>query len=65
MIYPSFRGGMGQLDVMRREAGKGEALLLVAGTGHVLGRWCIFSIEESQDTFLKNGYPARWNFARG
>nr|VFJ68699.1 MAG: hypothetical protein BECKDK2373B_GA0170837_12202 [Candidatus Kentron sp. DK] len=62
VIYPSFRGGTGQLEAMRAEASKGEALVLVAGTGHVLGRWCILSIEESQDTFLKNGVPRKVAF---
>nr|VFK59876.1 MAG: hypothetical protein BECKTC1821F_GA0114240_103817 [Candidatus Kentron sp. TC] len=47
---------------MRQEASKGDPLLLVAGTGHVLGRWCITNIEESQDTFLKNGVPHKVEF---
>lgn len=61
-IYPGWRGGTGQLDAMRSQAGKGEPLMLVDGLGHVHGRWVILGIEEEADTFAPAGVPRRQRF---
>lgn len=62
-IYPSFRGGLGQLDAMRAEADKGEALLLVDGTGKVWGEYCITEVRETQTVFFSNGMPRKIDFS--
>ncbi|TAN71131.1 MAG: phage tail protein, partial [Magnetospirillum sp.] len=41
VILPHYRGGLGQLDAMRAEAGKGKPLMLVDGLGRVWGKYCI------------------------
>lgn len=62
-VYPSFRGGLGQLDAMRAEADKGEALLLVDGTGKVWGEYCITEVRETQTVFFSNGMPRKIDFS--
>lgn len=63
VIYPHYRGGFGQLNAMRREADKGEPLMLVEGTGKVLGRWVIASLRETQGSFARDGSPAKVRFS--
>jgi phage protein U len=62
-IYPTFKGGLGQVEAMRGEADKEEPLMLVAGTGAVLGRWTILSITETQTIFFANGVAKKRVFA--
>jgi len=61
-IYPAYRGGLGQVAAMRAEAAKGQALLLVDGTGGVWGRYCITEIRETRETFFSNGVPRKIDF---
>lgn len=61
-IYPGFRGGLEQVDRMRAEAEAGTPLLLVAGTGRVLGKWVITEITETQTVFYANGVARRRDF---
>lgn len=62
VIFPHFKGGLGQLESMRQEAGQGQPLLLVEGSGKVLGRWVIESVTENQSVFEKNGTPQQIEF---
>ncbi len=62
VIYPTFRGGLGQIDDMRAAAESATPLRLVTGTGQNFGRYIITSIEEKQDVFLPAGIPKRINF---
>lgn len=62
-IYPGFRGGFGQVDSMRAEAGKGEALDLVDGTGKAWGKYCIIDVTETRTVFYSNGLPRRIDFS--
>ncbi|WP_306168638.1 phage tail protein [Halomonas sp. MMSF_3323] len=62
VIYPKYRGGFGQLNEMRSLAATGQPLLMVAGTGRLLGRWCIESITETQSVFLGAGLPRKQAF---
>jgi len=62
-IYPHFTGGLGQVDAMRAEAAKGEALLMVTGRGDVLGHWLINTIDEKSSTFFDDGSPRRIDFS--
>ncbi|BCS94627.1 tail assembly protein [Desulfoluna limicola] len=61
-IYPVYKGGIGQVDDMRTEAGKGKPLSLVDGRGMAWGKWCIESIEEDQAFFLPGGIPKKQTF---
>lgn len=61
-VYPGYRGGLGQVDAMRAEAGGGEPLRLVGGTGTVFGLWCITRVRETGRAFLEGGAPRRIDF---
>jgi len=61
-LYPSYKGGLGQLDSLRNEAGRGKPLSLVSGYGAVFGKWCIFEIEEEQSVFAQRGAPRKIEF---
>lgn len=63
--YPYFKGGLKQLDGMRKEATKGKPLLLVDGLGVVHGYWVITSIEERHSTISAQGVPRKINFTLG
>ena len=63
LIYPHFRGGLGQIKAMRREAEKAKPLLLVDGRGFVLGQWVIEGIDESQSLLWANGVPRKIAFS--
>ncbi len=62
VIYPHYKGGLGQLQTMRNEAGKGKALLLVDGLGYIHDEWCILEIEEKQKVFERGGLPLKQEF---
>ena len=61
-IYPSFKGGIGQLDAMRASAERGEPLTYVDGIGNLLGKYCIKSVKETGSTFHKNGIARKQTF---
>jgi phage protein U len=61
-IYPTYKGGLGQLDSMREMAGTGTPMLLVDGLGRILRKWVITQIEEDQGTFLEAGIPRKVSF---
>ncbi|WP_337843584.1 phage tail protein [Rheinheimera sp.] len=63
VIYPRYKGGFDQMKKMEDEAGKGEPLLLVTGTGSILGLWVIESISETGSIFLGNGAPRKIEFS--
>jgi phage tail protein len=63
VIYPHFRGGLGQVDQMRRTAEVGIPLPLIAGTGKVLGVWVLTRVGEGQRTFAEQGAPLRQDFS--
>jgi len=63
VIYPHFAdAGLGQVDGMRAEAGKGLPLALVCGRGVVWGRWVITGLRELQRVFWSNGAPRAQEF---
>lgn len=63
VVYAEFRGGTGQLDAMRALAEKGLPQRLIDGSGRLLGRWVIESVEETQSTFAAKGYPRKQEFS--
>jgi len=62
IIYPHFKGGLGQIDAMRSEADKGEPLILVDGTMKVWGKYAIRRIEEAQAVLNERGQPRKQSF---
>ena len=62
VIYPYHKGGLGQLDAMRGEAGRGKPLLMTDGTGRVWGQWVLTRVEETRRVFQANGTPQRIEF---
>lgn len=62
VIYPHYKGGLGQVDAMRAEAAKGQPLDLVDGFGKVWGVWVIRSVRDRRSQFLGNGAPMRIEF---
>jgi hypothetical protein len=62
-IYPLYKGGIGQLNQMRQQAGTGTPLILVDGLGNIWGKWCIEEIQETQTVFLPGGIPQKQSFS--
>lgn len=62
VIYPHYRGGLGQVDAMRAEAARGAPLRLVTGEGANLGLWCITGIRETGSYPIAGGSPRKIEF---
>jgi phage protein U len=65
-IYPEYKGGLEQLDSLRRTAKLGKPLDFAFGYGNVgkaLGKWTIESITEEQMYFHTNGQPRKQTFS--
>ncbi|WP_321392861.1 phage tail protein [Emcibacter sp.] len=62
VIYPEYKGGLGQLDTMRALAGKGEPLIMMDGLGRNMGKWVIVTVEETQTRFIESGIPLKQQF---
>ena len=62
VLYPAYKGGLGQLDAMRAEAVKGQPLMLSSGSGDVFGKWCLTRVEETRSVFYADGSPRKKEF---
>ncbi len=62
-ILPHFKGGLGQIDAMRTEAGKGEKLRMVDSKGINRGHFVIKRINETQSQPISTGQPRRIEFS--
>ncbi|MGP3789411.1 phage tail protein [Pseudomonas sp. B392_1p] len=62
-VFPQWRGGLGQLEALRALAARLVPLDLVTGAGHVLGAWCLRSIQEDQSALLRGGIPRKQGFS--
>lgn len=68
IIYPTFRGGLGQVEAMRAEANAGKPLLLIDLYGlrddsrNILGYWCITTVKEKSSEYLAGGIPQKIEF---
>ena len=62
VIYPEWRGGLGQIDDLRKLAAEGKPQTMIDGTGNVLGRWVIERLEEKQAVFADAGVPRKQEF---
>lgn len=56
------RVGLGQMDRLRAEAGRGEPLPLTDGMGNHWGKWCIERVEETRSAFFPDGAPRKIEF---
>jgi len=63
VIYPHFKGGLRQVELMRLRAGTGVPMMLVDGLGWVWDRWVITSVEETKTLFLADGAPRKIEFS--
>jgi len=61
-LYPYFKGGLQQLDAMRAEAGKGQPLMLIDGSGQIWQQWVIVHIEQTHTALFENGTPRKIAF---
>ena len=58
VVYPHFRGGLGQIARMRQQAEQGVPLPFIYCSefvGQYLGRWCIKEIDEGRISLVKYG----------
>lgn len=62
IIYPHYKGGLGQLPALRAMAGEGEPLILADGRGNIWGRYCLLRVEETQTVFAAAGVPRKIEF---
>ncbi|WP_320172618.1 phage tail protein [Maridesulfovibrio sp.] len=62
VIYPTYKGGLGQIDKMREMQGKGEPLMLVDGLGNVHDKWVIVTLTEKDDAFFRDGVAQKQEF---
>ena len=62
VIYPSYRGGSGQIEKMRQLAKQGKPLNLISASGGLLGKWVIESVEEKQSSHAAFGQPRKQEF---
>lgn len=65
VIYPHFKGGLRQVELMRLVADQGQPLILVDGLGWVWDRWVVASVEERKSLFLSDGAPRKIEFTVG
>lgn len=61
-LYPSFDGGLAQVEQMRELADKGEPLQLVDGLGRVWGAWAIVEVGDTRSVLMDDGQPRRIAF---
>lgn len=61
-IFPTFKGGIGQLNELRTIGRRLQAVNLTSGFGEVLGTWCLESINEEQSSLLAGGIPRKQAF---
>lgn len=62
VIYPSFQGGLSQIETMRKLADRGEPLSLVDGLGRVWDRWVITELSDTRTLFTDDGQPRKLEF---
>ena len=63
VIFPSFKGGLKQLDHLRAIGGRLVPMSLTTGYGLALGNWCLSTITEEQGAFLQGGIPRKQTFS--
>lgn len=62
VIYPTFRGGLDQIEKLRAMADEGKSLMLTDGIGRVWGKWVIERIQDTRSVLIDNGEARRIEF---
>ena len=62
LLLPEITGGESNLDRLEAMADKGDAWVLVDGTGELLGLWCIEKLDRTKTLFFQDGTPRRIEF---
>ena len=62
VIYPGFKGGLGQIEAMRALADAGKPQQLVDGLGRIWGAWVITEIGDTRTVFADDGQPRKLEF---
>ncbi len=63
VIYPTYKGGLTQIDEMRKMMNAGEPLMLVDGQGNVHDKWIIANVTETDSVFFKDGVEQQQDFS--
>lgn len=61
-LMPELTGGPARLDELRDMAATGDAHRLIDGQGYVLGTWVIEGVEETRETFFRDGTARKIKF---
>jgi phage protein U len=62
VIYPHYKGGLRQVDLMILKAETATPLMMVDGLGWVWKRWIITNITENKKFFMADGAPRKIEF---
>jgi phage protein U len=65
VIFPHYRGGLGQIESLRQQASTGNPLPLIyafESVGQYCGLWCVTAIEETRTVFFDDGRPRKIEF---
>ena len=62
VIFPEWRGGVGQIDSMRDQAATGDPQILIDGRGNILGLYAATNISETQSEIGGFGIPRKQEF---
>ena len=62
VIYPSFKGGLGQIEAMRTLADAGKPQVLVDGLGRIWGSWVLVDIGDTRTLFTDDGQARKLEF---
>ena len=62
VIFPSFKGGLKQLNSLRSIGQRLQPMMLTTGYGEVLGTWCLVNLNEDQSGLLQGAIPRKQAF---
>lgn len=62
-LAPPLTGGAKNLDKLREMMAGGKVWILTAGTGDVMGKWFITSVEETRSHMLDKGFARKTAFS--
>lgn len=63
VIYPHYKGGLRQVDLMILKAETATPLMMVDGLGWVWNRWVITNITEKKKFLMADGAPRKIEFS--
>lgn len=63
VLYPELAGKLSSLDSLRAMGDRGEAYVLVDGTGGIFGAYLIQDVDETRSYFDRDGKPRKVDFS--